>query len=179
MNKLVEILNSIPVKLMALIKNIKIKAPKTSSATPTAISQPAPVAAPVPPKEVVPSVVPVAQSPQPEILHSVSTPSIQTKKGINIKKWVFVLIAVLSVVLILLIVISVVLGRDPKEFITLPTPTPASTPFATSKPLSKYATDSAVLKIKQDIDNLDRDLSTVDLDESNLKPRTLDFEISF
>ena len=61
----------------------------------------------------------------------------------------------------------------------LPTP-PAQTfaPVATSTP-SKYASEPAVIKIDEDINKLDEDLGRVELDESNIRPRPLDFDVVF
>lgn len=44
---------------------------------------------------------------------------------------------------------------------------------------SRYATDSAVLKIESDVDNLSKEMDAVDLRQSNLRVPTLDFNIKF
>lgn len=54
----------------------------------------------------------------------------------------------------------------------LPTPTLA-------RPYSRWATDSAVLKIEEDLQNLDEDLKNVDLKETKLLPPVLDMEVKF
>ncbi|MGB9706911.1 MAG: hypothetical protein ACPLXP_02460 [Microgenomates group bacterium] len=60
-----------------------------------------------------------------------------------------------------------------------PTPTPTPTPFLSEEITnpSFYATDSAVLKIEEDLKKIDRDLESTELKESNLNPPVLDWEI--
>jgi hypothetical protein len=91
-----------------------------------------------------------------------------------------VTIAVIIVAtLILLVIAKMFLGRRALA----PSPTPSSTTelsvTPTPAPLTKYATDEAVLKIEQNVMDLDKELSGTDLDEQNLKPRYVNWNIDF
>lgn len=68
---------------------------------------------------------------------------------------------------------------------TSPTPTPS---FETPQPASfeeeiknpsRYATDSGVLKTQADLNALDKDLNSVDLNENSLRPPDVQFDESF
>jgi len=107
-------------------------------------------------------------------------PSLSTKPRLPIKK-----IAIFGGGFLVLIIILLILAKifkvalpieNPLDFAT-PTPSPTVSP--TLAPISRYATDSAVLKLEQDIITLDQELLNVDLDEESLKPRPLKFDINF
>lgn len=84
--------------------------------------------------------------------------------------------------LVVLILLSLLMRLMPKGLPILTTsPTPSATPVvivATPIP-SKYATDEAILKIEADIQGLETEMGQVELDETNLRPRPLDFNINF
>lgn len=85
------------------------------------------------------------------------------------------IIAVTAVILLLLSLTS----RKPGEKIFLPvipSPTPA-TIETNLRPSSPYATDAAVLKIEEDLKNLDQELQGTDLKEAGLNPPVLDMEV--
>lgn len=44
---------------------------------------------------------------------------------------------------------------------------------------SQYATDSGVLKIESDVDNISKEMDSVDLRQSNLRVPSLDFDVKF
>lgn len=57
-----------------------------------------------------------------------------------------------------------------------PSPTPAAAE-TNLRPASPYATDAAILKIEQDLKNLDQDLQNTDLKEAGLNPPVLDMKV--
>jgi hypothetical protein len=59
-------------------------------------------------------------------------------------------------------------------------PQPTTTPLPTTiiNP-SKYATDSAILEIESQIIQTESDLNSVDLNESELTPPSLDMNVNF
>lgn len=89
----------------------------------------------------------------------------------------------LGLAIFLLIIFSAVRSfRKPAEpgKITAPTPTlePVATPSATIES-SRYATDSGVLKMEQDLNAIEKDLNAMKVAESDLLPPRLDFEVDF
>lgn len=68
----------------------------------------------------------------------------------------------------------------PQITIPSPAPTPSPTPIIeqVTSP-SAYATDSAILKIEEDLKNINNDLQSVDLKETSLYPPLLDWEVKF
>lgn len=75
-----------------------------------------------------------------------------------------------------------ILGKRMKKAVATPIPavtTPSPTPSEEIKNPSRYATDSAVLKIQSDIEALDKDLNSVDLKENFLRPPAVQFDESF
>jgi len=63
-----------------------------------------------------------------------------------------------------------------EEKLSLPTPTPIVSFEATP---SAYATDSAVLKIEKEAENLEKELETIDLEESSLQPPVIDLRVEY
>ncbi len=86
-------------------------------------------------------------------------------------------------------IVFLILAGIVKSMRPAPTPPPAGGPTpAVSTPLptpagignpSRYATDSAVLKIDDDVKNLQAKLEGTNLDESNLRPPDINFFVSF
>lgn len=114
---------------------------------------------------------PVVQAPN---VPYVAVPSGLTK---NYKKIILLGGGVL-IAFVLLGTLVVYLLR-PKPVAVVPTPTPeALAPIATPTP-TKYATDSAVLKLEENLKILDQNLGNTDLSEDTIKPRSLDFNVSF
>ena len=62
---------------------------------------------------------------------------------------------------------------------SLPTPTPSLTPTPEIANPSFYATDSAILKIEEDVKKIEEELDSVDIKEKDLIPPALDWEIKF
>jgi hypothetical protein len=61
--------------------------------------------------------------------------------------------------------------------ITTPTPTPIFSEEIKSQSL--WATDSGILKIEEELKNIEKDLDNTDIKEKRLMPPVLDWEIKF
>ncbi|MGD0523138.1 MAG: hypothetical protein ABSA43_01100 [Candidatus Microgenomates bacterium] len=89
---------------------------------------------------------------------------------------------VLGFLLVLLLVASIVKSslNQPVVKVVLPTPviTALPTPVELTNP-SRYATDSAVLKLEGNLKDNETNLNNVDIKESDLYPPQLDFNINF
>lgn len=86
-----------------------------------------------------------------------------------------VVIIVTTAILLLLFLTSQKAGEKILPAV-VPSPTPAIIE-ANLHPSSPYATDAAVLKIEEDLKNLDRDLQNTDLKEAGLNPPVLDMKV--
>lgn len=87
--------------------------------------------------------------------------------------------AVVLIVTIVLLLLLFLTSSKPGEQIFLPV-VPSPTPIASEtniRPSSPYATDSAILKIEEDLKNLDQELQRTDLKEAGLNPPILDLEV--
>lgn len=100
----------------------------------------------------------------------------------NVKLLVIVVLVFVFSIILLLIAALATKGRSGQKVETVATPTPASESqllqVEISNP-SRYATDSGVLKIESDADNLSKEMDSVDLRQSNLRVPSLDFDIKF
>lgn len=101
----------------------------------------------------------------------------------NIKLLVIVVtLFVLSI--ILLLIAALVTGGKKAAKTEAPVATPTAAPGSPlleveiSNP-SRYATDSGILKIESDVDNLSKEMDSVDLRQSNLRVPNLDFNVKF
>lgn len=99
------------------------------------------------------------------------------RKILKITGIVFTSLVVL--LLVLSLAFSLKKQTQQKKKVT-PTPVPQMTamPEVIANP-SRYATDSAILKIEQDLVGIGRDLDSLQVNEVNLLPPRLDFEINF
>ena len=84
---------------------------------------------------------------------------------------------------ILVIVLSILLNLFKKSAVlpkppSLPVPTPTPFEEKITSP-SAYATDSAILKIEENLKTIDQDLQSTDLKETGLNPPVLDMEVKF
>lgn len=102
--------------------------------------------------------------------------------GANGKMIKFALIGlgIFTVILFILGILAVVFKAKIRlPLVALPTASPTPLPPVATPTPSKYATESAVIKIQEDMNALDQDLNKVELDESNIKPKPLDFDVVF
>ena len=87
------------------------------------------------------------------------------------------LILVVAVAAFLLLLFLTSQKSGEKIFLpVVPSPTPIITE-ATTRLSSPYATDAAVLKIEEDLKNLDQELQSTDLKEAGLNPPVLDMKV--
>ena len=103
-------------------------------------------------------------------------------KNSSEKKIVRVFAIIIAAVIFFSIVAVIVLNLVGKKAGQAPTtsPTPSPSPFVEeNRKLSKYATDSAVIKIDEGVNKLDKNLNSTDLREVNLRLPSLDFEVKF
>jgi hypothetical protein len=101
----------------------------------------------------------------------------KAKSILSIKKLLIVGGAVLLGIILLWVVIMLT-KRRPAISNATPLPVPSALPIATPTP-TKYATDSAILQIEDNIRILDKNLSNTDLQEDTLKPRDLEWVVTF
>ncbi|KKQ75488.1 MAG: hypothetical protein US96_C0010G0004 [Candidatus Woesebacteria bacterium GW2011_GWB1_38_5b] len=153
MNKLTNLLNSIPAKLAGLLK----KKPQIS--TPLVMTpQVANVEVPPPTLEV--------------------EPKVSFFGKIN-KKEIVILVVMLLAIIILALLAVVFKIKLPIPGFEQPTPTPFVTPIPSPTPVPKYFNDADVLKIEENTNILENELNNIDIEESNIQPRPLDWTINF
>lgn len=148
--------------------------PTNPPASPTAPS-------PVAPSSVVPPIVEQPVAPPPPAVSARSKFSFPNPKDIlgKVTKKQIIMLSTFFIVFVILLVLGIIFRDKIQNIVPLPSPTPTATPVVATPTPSRYATDSGVLKIEADINTLDGELSGVDLEESNIKPRPLDFDINF
>lgn len=96
-------------------------------------------------------------------------------------KMLVTIVAGLFLVILLLSVLVMLFGKRTKTPTLAPTPTPISASPTPQVILnaSKYATDSGVLKIETDLNNIQKQLDQTDVKQSDLKIPDMDFNIKF
>jgi len=104
----------------------------------------------------------------------------QVKKA---KRPIFIFAGIFGGLLVILLAAAIFLGlnqgKNTAQIKSTPTPTP--TPEIKEEIISPspYATDEAVLKMEEEIKNLDQELTSADLKESGLNPPVLEMKIKF
>jgi hypothetical protein len=98
-------------------------------------------------------------------------------------KMIFKIAAGVVVILLVLLFISSIVNAirlRTQQGLPSPSPRPYTTPSVEeiSAP-SRYATDAGILKIKDDLGSIDRDLGSMDMKEINLSLPQIDFNIKF
>jgi hypothetical protein len=108
-------------------------------------------------------------------------PPATEKKAANKKLVVFV--SIFGAVLILLLAVSIFTGFNQKEsgqpMSGESTPTPTTEVKQEIGFSSPYATDAALLKIEEEVENLDKKIQTTDLKETALTPPVLEMGVDF
>ena len=87
-----------------------------------------------------------------------------------------------GVLIVLLIILALVVGLRREKGNGAPTPSPKAQKTPESEVVrnpSRYATDSAVLAIEEEVLEMDEKLRGVDLKESGLRPPQIEFDIKF
>ena len=103
----------------------------------------------------------------------------------KIKKPILIFTIIFGSLLVILLSITIFFdfqqGKITSQVETTPSPTP--TPTTENKEEitspSPYATDAAILKIEEEIKNLDQEIISTDLKESGLNPPKLEMKINF
>lgn len=152
MDKLVQILNSIPGKIAQAIKTMQKSA---EHQTP-------------------PSHQPEEQKQMP--VNQVAIPS-QVPK-LPIKK----IAIVFGGIILFLVILSVVMKLLPRGNGLIPSGATPTNTAVVATPVStptQYSDDPEVLNLEQSTKTLDEQLKQIQLDESNLRPRPLDFDVNF
>ena len=109
-------------------------------------------------------------------------PVAQEKSAVS-KKRLVVFVSVFGTTLVLLLAVAIFTGFNQKDssqsILEKPTPT-ATTEFKEeiTSP-SPYATDAALLKIGEEVENLNKKIQETDLKEANLAPPVLEMEVNF
>ncbi len=96
-------------------------------------------------------------------------------------KILFIAIPVVLIVLLLLLSLAVSMIRRGRTPTLGPTPTPIGSSPAPDVILnaSRYATDEGVLKLGSDLTNIQKQLETTDIKQTDLSVPNLDFNIKF
>jgi hypothetical protein len=97
------------------------------------------------------------------------------------KKITVVAIAVMFSLIFLLLILTSLLGKKQIAIIATPSPSPISVTPIPNVILnaSRYATDSAVLKIESDLNGIQKQLDSSDVKQSDLSLPNMDFNINF
>ncbi|HSX49169.1 MAG TPA: hypothetical protein VLE44_02840 [Candidatus Saccharimonadales bacterium] len=136
------------------------------------VQQPAPV---VPQEPLSPQPI---QKKIPVIAENLKTKFVGLPKNTKI---IVIIVAGLFLVILLLSVLVILFGKRTKTPTLAPTPTPISASPTPQVILnaSRYATDSGVLKIETDLNNIQKQLDQTDVKQSDLKIPDMDFNINF
>lgn len=104
------------------------------------------------------------------------------KKAIVSEQKLLIIILVLTVISLVLAIIQITLlyQQTGRKVLPTPTPTPSLAPITVriATP-SAYATDSAILEIKTNLETIETDLRETDIRETGLHPPVLDMEVEF
>ncbi len=102
----------------------------------------------------------------------------------NLSKNSKILVVTIAVIFLIILVLSVLVALFGKRQ-RLPVLTASPTPIAVTPPpniilnASRYATDSGVLKIESNLNEIQKQLEASDVKQSNLSVPNLDFNINF
>lgn len=134
---------------------------------PAQVTPQQPVAPPQPPQKKIPAVV-----------ENLKTRFMALPK--NVKTMVLIAAGLFLIIFILLVLVML-FGKRTKTPTLAPTPTPISASPTPQVILnaSRYATDSGVLKIEADLNNIQKQLDQTDVKQSDLKIPDMDFNINF
>ncbi len=96
-------------------------------------------------------------------------------------KILVITIAVLFLIIFLLSILVALFGK--KQTVVIATPTPSSISVTPAPNVilnaSRYATDSGVLKIESDLNNIQKQLESTDVKQTDLTLPNIDFNINF
>jgi hypothetical protein len=104
------------------------------------------------------------------------------KTGPVNQKLLLIIGGVFVISLLLLLVTAIAKPRRSSQQVTAPTPTPVVSQIGPSMEVtnpSRYATDAGVIKLEEEIKNLDREMVETSIKEVDLVPPTLDWDVNF
>ncbi len=108
-------------------------------------------------------------------------PPAAEKKTVNKKLIIFT--SLFGGVMVLLLAVSIFIGFNQQgssqTVLQELTPTPTTEPKEEIISPSLYATDAAILKIEEEVENLNQKIQNTDLKESGLTPPVLEMGINF
>ena len=106
-------------------------------------------------------------------------PAVKIKEKSKLKKIVLFLVFLVVFLLGLIFTFDLTQKRfETKKSQTKVEPTPTTSREKTFPP-SKYATDSAILEIEENLNLIEKDLSKTNPDEASLRPPILDMKVRF
>ncbi len=128
---------------------------------------------------VVEPVVPVAPAPIKPIDKAKNMYDLMDPKRKKYIKIAGILMGVILVLLILSSVAAALRGMKKMTALATPTPSPSATLIPVNTTPSKYATDAGVLKINNDVSNLDQDLNNTNFRDPDLRVPDVRFDQNF
>ena len=125
-----------------------------------------------------PSVPTPSVAPKPKVIDTLKTKFNNFPKNTKI---LILVMVVLFLIIILLSILVALFGKKQTAIVATPSPSPISVTPGPNVILnaSRYATDSGVLKIEGDLNNIQKQLETTDVKQSDLTPPNLDYNINF
>ncbi len=127
---------------------------------------------------------PTSQNSVPQLPKMPTMPKLPSFKFGGGQKKIFIILGgLLAIILILLVVSVVVKGIRSRQVAATPTPTPTVEPLPTPGNVitspSRYATDSGVIEIDQNIRSLDQDMNAANFRSMELNPPSIYFDKAF
>ncbi|CAN5336537.1 hypothetical protein BH10PAT1_BH10PAT1_0630 [soil metagenome] len=135
---------------------------------------------PIPPATSIPQGVPVPVTPpvKPNPIDQLKTKFNSLPKN---SKMIAMLVAVLFSIIFILFLLVLLFGKKQNTPVVIKTPDPILVTPAPNIILnaSRYATDSGVLKIEEDLNGFQKQLNSSDVKQSDLNQPNLNFDINF
>ena len=96
-------------------------------------------------------------------------------------KLLILVVSILFLIIFLLAILVALFGNNKSAPVIAPTPSPIAVTPAPQIILgaSRYATDSGVLKIEENLNGFQKQLNSSDVKQTDLKEPTMDFNINF
>lgn len=97
------------------------------------------------------------------------------------KTWRLLFLVASGIIFLILTLLMIILNLNKKTASLPVAPTPAPTPTPAEGAIlnpSAYATDSAILKIEEEIKTMGKEIQSTDLKESQFNPPILDMDVN-
>ncbi len=142
------------------------------------IQQPTEVQQPTSQQPINPAPVTIPTPEKPKPIDNLKT------KFNNLPKNTKILLIVITILLLIIFLLSILVamfGKKQTAIVATPTPSPISVTPGPNVILnaSRYATDSGVLKIESDLNDIQKQLETTDVKQTDLNIPNLDYNINF